>query len=357
MPLWIGERGSKLTSCTTASAACAASEKLIAPRLASMRAARDLVYARSLGPIRGVCPPIYDREERVERVETELGTADAGDADGAGDRANDDIWDGTGDAVVVDVNVDIDGARDDLEGRAAADSAPRRSEVLGRWPQWMHAYSGCSHPHWGPPGSGRTGMSPTPVDARRGLAVGVVWTWLSRSCLFGADGGATCTPTSGLLRRRTGGGASVCTSASLRDLVTRFAGLLFGSDGDEDGGTLATDGEEQPSFTLFGVEAVRRGVGVALGELMTSVGVAGGGVALDHVFGLAFAFADEIALEGSDHPTRLRVLALGLATTCMSSTSSSRTTLSISGVFGAVAYSDTDVDTTELRSSLGSPPS
>ena len=61
MPLWIGERGSKLTSCTTAASAptpSAASEKLIIVRLSWMRAVGDRLCVRvSLGPMIGVWPP------------------------------------------------------------------------------------------------------------------------------------------------------------------------------------------------------------------------------------------------------------------------------------------------------------
>ncbi len=320
MPLCSGERGSKLTSCTTASAPtpCAASEKLIMLKLSWMCAVGDRECARaSLAPIRGVCPPTRDREE-LERVETELGIADAGVANGAGNAEADDETECAGDAVVVDV----DGALDDLEW-PTAERAPRRWVRMGRWPQWMHAYSGCSHAQGAPPTEGRTGMSPTPVDSRRGLATGDVWTWLSRCCLLCGDGGAACTATSGFLRRRTCGGESVCTSASLRDLVTRVAVFLLpvGLGGGEDGGTLASEGAKL-SFTLFDVEPVRRGVDVALGEL-TCVGVADGDIALDHVFGLAFGFANDLELEGSDHPTRLPVLGLAFGTPRISSSSSS----------------------------------
>ena len=179
---------------------------------------------------------------------------------------------------------------------------------------------------------------------------------------MGGDGreGVVCTLASGFLRRRVGGGESVCTCASLRDLITRvaifFLSFFLVSGGGEDGGTLASEGEKW-SFTLalFDAEPVRRGVEVALGELMTSVAVAvagGGDGALGHVLDLVTADI-ELDLEGSDHPTRSRALgfrlglALAIVTLCMSSTLSSSSVLFISGVFGAVAYSDR----TEPRSS------
>ena len=105
-------------------------------------------------------------------MKTELRTADAGVPAGTGDEKTDHTSGGGGDAVVV--AVDTDGARDDLEWRVQ-DHALRRP-VLGRRPQWMHAYSGCSHRQGDPPRGGRTGMSPTPVDACRGLATGDVST-------------------------------------------------------------------------------------------------------------------------------------------------------------------------------------
>ena len=104
----------------------------------------------------------------------ELGTADpaAGVPNGTGsevaDTDTDDNSDGEGDAVAVIVGEDLA----DLEWRAA--DGARCSSILGRWPQLMHAYSGCSHAHGNAPGSGRTGMSPTAVDSRAGLATGDV---------------------------------------------------------------------------------------------------------------------------------------------------------------------------------------
>ena len=118
-------------------------------------------------------------------MRAEPGIADAGA--GAPDPARDEDADadnnsdGTGDAVVII----FEGALGDLDLPAAHRALD--ALVLGRWPQLMHAYSGCSHAHGSesPPGSGRTGTSLTAADARRRLAMDDVWSRLPRCCLLG----------------------------------------------------------------------------------------------------------------------------------------------------------------------------
>ena len=115
--------------------------------------------------------------------------------------------------------------------------------------------------------------------------------------------------------------------------------VFFSGSGDgQDASTRATEGKKL-SFTLFGVELVCCGVDVAFDELMTSVALSGSGIALGHVFDLSTNDL-EFGLEGSDNPTRSRILGLGLAISRTSSMSSPTSLLPISGVFGAVAYSD-----------------
>lgn len=124
-------------------------------------------------------------------MRTEPRIADAGVPDPARDEDADadNNSGGTWDAVIAIV----EGPIDEFDWPAADRALD--ALILGRWPQLMHAYSGCSHAHGSesPPGSGRTGTSLTAADARRRLATDDVWSRLLRCCLLG-EGSDHSTP-------------------------------------------------------------------------------------------------------------------------------------------------------------------
>ena len=157
----------------------------------------------SLGPIRGVCPPISDPEERAEIV---LGTAGAGVSDAASDEDVNWDRDGADDMVIVEFMGDM-GDVAVIEPEECGDKFPRATTGGvcdgARRPHCRHANLGCSHAHSGPSTGRRTAMSTSAIVLRSGVVVCDVCTSRSTRCFFGGDIGVVCTEASRFLRRTT----------------------------------------------------------------------------------------------------------------------------------------------------------